>query len=91
MTTLPAPLPLAPADFLIILAIQDGMADTTIGHLPALVTGRPGAGGNRLRWDVFDEPPSRWTSVCGVDGWVYNRGGTLGDIEICAGCEVASA
>lgn len=91
MTTLPAPLPATPIDHLIILAIdEDGRADTTIAHLPATVRTYNRTGGERRRWDEMEEPPVRWESACGdVVGWVYNRGGSLANIEICAGCEIA--
>lgn len=78
-------------DDLIVLQIVDGLADTTIAHRPMrqreMVEGR----GGRRHWDTYDEPPTRWKSECGVDGWVYNRGGSLADIQICGACEEAAA
>jgi len=89
MSALPAPLPVIPVDFPIVLEITDGDADTRLAHLPAplrMVTGT--RGGCQLQWDDYDYPPARWRSACGlVDGWVYNRGGVLAGVPVCLACE----
>lgn len=88
----PPALPLTPLDFPIILDVTDGVADTTLAHLPAETLTSNGPGGSQIRWADFEAPPVSWQSACGdVYGWVYNRAGALADIEICVGCEIAAA
>jgi hypothetical protein len=86
-----SPLPLhvlEPVDEPIILPITDGTVDATVAHLPALR--RELAHGNIvLRWDGFEDPPARWVAACGVQGWVYNRGGCLAGLPVCGDCEAA--
>jgi hypothetical protein len=78
------------ADFPIVLGLVDGHLNITIAHLPApcrqLVAGR----GMSITWASFDAPPARWEAACGcVCGPVYNRGGVLEDVPVCAACEQA--
>lgn len=93
MTVSPLPLDVVTPleDDLIVLQIVDGLADTTVAHIPMQYRGMvEGKGGCHIRFDAYDEPPTRWKGECGVDGWVYNRGGSLANIEICGACEAAA-
>ena len=85
------PLPLADHDFPIVLEIVDGSADTSIAHIPAARRELGKGGAVVIAFADYDAPPSSWQSACGIDGWVYNRGGPLANITICHDCAEAAA
>lgn len=78
-----APLPV-PQEELVVVDIRDGIADTTIVHLPKR---RIEPGG--FTFDSYDFAPATWPPVCGLirSGWVYVRAGMLEDARVCPDCE----
>ncbi len=77
------------ADTLIVLEMNDGMADTSVAHLPAEERWF-GRGGPKTRFSDYEWTPTRWASMCGeVNGTVYNRGGPLEQTPICWPCRIA--
>ena len=80
----PLPLPLEPEE-LVIVEINDGVANTALVHLPATRCNKGG-----FRFDSYDFPPSTWPPACGLlpSGWVYVRAGLLENARICRECEV---
>jgi hypothetical protein len=76
----------APADTaedLVIVEIVDGVANTTLVHLPATRCSKGG-----FRFDSYDFPPTRWPAACGVgSGSVYVRAGEFAESAICPDCE----
>jgi hypothetical protein len=78
-----APLPI-PLEQLVIVEITDGIADTSLVHLPAERCNKGG-----FRFDSYDFPPSTWPAACGRgSGSVYVRAGCLADARICPECEM---
>ncbi len=72
---------------LIILHITNGQADTTIAHLPAPERWH-GRGGPRTRFAAYEFAPANWSSICGIDGPVYNHHGALEETPICPDCKI---
>ncbi len=74
-------------DNLIILNTNNGQADTTIAHLPAPERWH-GRGGPRTPFDDYEFAPANWSSICGIDGPVYNHAGVLERTPICRNCMI---
>jgi len=79
--------PLVSAGFaeeqLVIVDITDGIANTSLVHLPATRCNKGG-----FRFDSYDFPPATWPAACGNgSGAVYVRAGVLEDAGICPDCE----
>jgi hypothetical protein len=78
----------------VVVEIHDGVADTTVGHLPAPWRERR-VGGERVYHELFDQrvadgtTPDAWPAACGVTGPVYTAAGALDGIEICRACKSA--
>jgi hypothetical protein len=80
-----APLPIEPEQ-LVIVDITDGIANTSLVHLPAVRCQKGG-----FRFDAYDFPPATWPSACGTgSGSVYVRAGLLEHAEICGDCLAAA-
>jgi predicted nucleic acid-binding Zn-ribbon protein len=78
----------------VVVELTDGVADTSVGHLPAPWRERR-VGGERVYHELFDErvsegiTPDSWPGACGVTGPVYTAAGALDGIEICRACRSA--
>jgi len=81
-----APLPIEEEELVIveIVEIVDGVADTSLVHLPAAVSKR-----GAFRFDSYDFPPATWPSSCRKirSGAVYVRAGMLANATVCPDCE----
>lgn len=84
----PLPIDLAEPERHIIVEIIDGLADTTVVHLPASRSNVAGRGGQSFL--EYDFAPSHWISVCGVRGSVYVHAGMLENAVVCSACEAAA-
>jgi hypothetical protein len=87
-TSLPPPLPIS-LEELVVVNIVDGVADTTLVHLPAHRRCVGGAGGPTF--DRFEFSPAVWPSAGRLvdNGFVYVRAGLLEGAPVCAVCEGA--
>ncbi len=74
-------------DNLIVLDLNDGKADTSIAHLPAPERWH-GRGGPRVRFDDYEFAPATWSSICGINGPIYNHAGILEQTPICVDCRI---
>lgn len=83
MSALPAPLPVE-QEQLVIVEIIDNIAQTGTLHLPAPT--RFLEPGRTIKFADVDWH-HRWVSVCGVEGYVYAKAGSLARIEVCGKCE----
>jgi len=83
-----APLPIPPEE-LVIVDITDGVAITTLVHLPAIRSNGWDQGGGTFT--SYDFPPAMWPSKCGAvpKGAVYLRAGPFADAVICRECLAA--
>ena len=80
-----SPLPVE-QEQLVVVEIIDGVADTTLVHLPAVQ-----CHGGGLKFHSFDFPPATWPPACQQirSGAVYVRAGMLADAVVCPDCEAA--
>jgi len=73
------------ADRLVVVALNpQGTVNRCLVHLPAPTIP------NGLGYDTPFMPgqfaPSRWRSVCGVEGLVYNHAGAFEGVPVCPAC-----
>lgn len=86
---LPAPLPVAKEQLVIVEIGDDGYADTKLVHLPARRQHDTGWGPS---FAGFEFPPATWPSACRqlASGSVYAHAGMLASAHICLACEAAA-
>jgi hypothetical protein len=72
---------------LIVVEVVDGQANADVAHLPASVRVMQGRRAVRLTDALC---PLSWPAACGVDGFVYVRGGPFCRTPICAACRAAA-
>ncbi len=82
----------ASPDRLVVVPIVDGVADTSVVHLPAAERGCGGHGQIVIRLQDLKWAPRTWPSRCGTvsAGAVYNHGGLLEDAPVCGACQAAA-